>query len=169
MRGRFQLKIDAYRKDRDHACLTAAANLRGLVGEDLRISEISGKALDAVSSQWKISKFDWAVVYDTHKKPNDFKFAIWKGETLCALALARLTTKSVHLSFLEGSPHSDCPLRGKRVLIALETASIYGQRRGKQYLTLEPLNEKLSSVYQGTFGFSAHQTPSGTTFCSKEI
>lgn len=57
------------------------------------------------------------------------------------------------LRFLEGDPRQDCPLRGKRILIALETAANYAQGRGKKEIRVQPIDDKLVYLYESVYGF----------------
>jgi hypothetical protein len=127
------------------------------------------KALDAVQQQWGSSQFDWDAVNSNYRGIDAFKFAIWVDDILCGLAIATTGDKNVKLRFIEGSPDPNCPLKGRRVLIALEAAANYGQRRGKHVLTLEPLNEKLILLYETAYGFEVVRPSKGPPYCTKGI
>lgn len=158
-----------YENDRQQACIAAGDSLRETLGVDFRISQISRSALDAVHTQWKSSEFDWDKINTDIRGIDAFKFAIWVGDRLCGLAVATTSNQRIRLRFLEGSPLPDCPLKGRRITIALEAVAFYGQRRGKRELTLEPLNEKLISVYQNTYGFQIIRPHSDPPYALKGI
>lgn len=149
--------------------MACGETLRPHIGVNFRVSDISRKALEAVETQWGESKWDWATISQAFRDPDAFKFAIWVDDTLCGLGLATTTGQSVVLRFIEGSPRADCPLKGQRILIALEATALYGQKRGKRELKLEPLNEDLINLYESTYGFKVVRPKKGPTFCTKGI
>lgn len=83
------------------------------------------------------------------------EIVIWgPNDRLCGLGLATTNRTSVILQFIEGDPRPDCPLRGKRLPIALEAVACYGQGRGKSEIRLQPINEKLASLYRDVYDFT---------------
>jgi len=149
--------------------MACGENLRPHIGVNFRVSEITRKALEACDAQWGASTWDWHALHQAYRDVDAFKFAIWVDETLCGLAIATTTGQSVVLRFVEGSPDVNCPLKGRRILIALEAAANYGQRRGKRDLKLEPLNEHLINLYETTYGFEVVRPRKGPAFCTKRI
>lgn len=79
--------------------------------------------------------------------------AVWSGARLSSLSLATTSGNAVHIRYLEGDPRPDCPLIGRRALIALEACAGYAQARGKAELRVHPLNDKLKSLYVGVYKF----------------
>ncbi|MBX5153221.1 hypothetical protein HJC04_11335 [Rhizobium sp. NLR8a] len=158
-----------YNQNRFDACHKAVTNLRGVIGVEFHISDLSRGALEAVNSQWGSSEFDWQRIHDVYREPDCIKVAFWVGERLCALAIGTTSGQSLRFRFLEGSPDPNCPLKGVRILIALEVMALYGQMRGKRELVLEPINEKLIDVYENTYGFEVVRPAKGTAFCKKGI
>jgi hypothetical protein len=149
--------------------MACGETLRSHIGVNFRVSEISLKALEACDSQWGKSNWDWHEIYRNYRDADAFKFAIWVDDTLCGLAVATTSGQSVVLRFVEGSPDVNCPLKGRRILIALEAAANYGQNRGKRELKLEPLNEELISLYESVYGFEVVRQGKGPVFCRKGI
>jgi hypothetical protein len=158
-----------YERDRSEACIASAETLRPVIGVHFEIAEIGRAALDAVALQWGSSKFDWDAVYQHHRGIDAFKFAIWFENSLCGLGVATTSGQSVKLRFLEGSPDINCPLKGRRILIALDVAANYGQRRGKRNLILEPINETLIALYENVYGFKVVRTRKDPPYCIKGI
>jgi len=130
------------------------------IGYFFTLSEISQRALLAVQTHWEPSgrpaetSWDWKRVLQRYRNELDrFELAIWEGDRLCALGLATTGGNAVALRFLEGDPRGDCPLKGRRILIALDACARYAQRRGKAELRVQPINSALESLYVGTYGF----------------
>jgi hypothetical protein len=143
--------------DARHGC---ERDFSPLFGRVFTLSEISQRALLAVSSQWEPNgrpdetRWDWTQVLRGFRSEWDrLEVAIWSDERLCGLALAITGGKSVNLRFLEGDPRKDCPLKGKRIMIALDVCARYAQGRGKAELRIEPINSDLEELYVGTYGF----------------
>lgn len=157
-----------YEKARHEACIKAG-HLRQVLSVNFEVAEMGRAALDAVATQWKTSKFNWDEIYRDMRGIDTFKFAIWVGDRLCGLGVATTSNQSIRLRFIEGSPLEDCPLKGRRILIALEAVAYYGQLRGKKELLLEPLNEKLISVYETTYGMKIIHPTKGNPYASKGI
>jgi hypothetical protein len=146
-----QGKFDAFR--------TAEARVKPLIEIDFPITEYSGRALAAVSSQWEPNRgeetrWDWQEIMRRHHDPDRFDMAIWVGDRLCALALAVTSCDALNLRFLEGSPHKDCPLAGRRALIAFEALSCYAQGRGRKELRVSPINSRIERLYIEMYGFA---------------
>ena len=132
----------------------ASDNLKREASLDVHLREFTRSTLEIVVT-WKNLKFDWPEIHRSIKDPDCFRFGIWSQDRLSAVALATTTNQAVCLRFVEGDESDDAPLRGLRILIALEAITIYGQLRGKSELKLEPINEKLISLYEDTYGFEA--------------
>lgn len=98
--------------------------------------------------------FDWTEIFKRFREPNRLDIAISVGDRLSGLGLATMTNQHVCLRFLEGDPRSDCPLTGRRALIALETAAAYAQALGRKELRLYPVNSSLETLYIETYGFT---------------
>ncbi|MER9391887.1 MULTISPECIES: hypothetical protein [unclassified Mesorhizobium] len=119
----------------------------------VQITEWSGRALKHYG-EWGQSYFDWQKIFRVHREPDRLDMAIWSGQgRLSGLALGLTTGQSLMLRFMEGDPREACPLKGKRILIALEAATNYAQARGKREIRLQPINEKLVNHYTNVYGF----------------
>ena len=123
------------------------------LGKQIQITEWSGRAARALAG-WDKPAFDWPDVFRRHNDPDRLDMAIWCGQDqLCGLGLCLTTANSVVLRFIEGDPRQDCPLKGRRILIALETATNYAQVRGKKEIRLQPKNDDLVYLYEKVYGF----------------
>lgn len=125
-----------------------------VLGRHIQITEWSGRVWRALDDWGKI-EFDWKEIERRHKDPSRLEIAIWSSqERLSGLALGLTTGQALMLRFLEGDPRQDCPLRGMRIAIALETAANYAQARGKSEIRLQPINDKLVYLYENVYGFA---------------
>lgn len=147
-----QCAYDAFRKC--EAKLLLRAGLR------FAITEYSGRSAEAIKEQWdpygrgKETAWDWPeLVRHYRKDPDTLTMAVWSLDRLASLGLATTSGSAVHIRYLEGDPKSDCPLIGRRALIALEACAGYAQARGKTELRVHPLNDKLKDLYIDTYGF----------------
>jgi hypothetical protein len=131
-----------------------------LLGLQFDLVEYSGRALEAINSQWEPfgrrpdSCWDWAEIMRRHKGDVDrLAFAIWENDTsLCGLGLALTTAVAVELRFLEGDPDPKCKLKGHRISIALEVGANYVQGRGRRELRVLPINSRIEGIYS-SLGF----------------
>ena len=123
------------------------------------LSECSNKTLEAIETQWEPAgrneetRWDWKEILRRHREPDRLEMAIWSGERLAGVALALTGGDSVTLAFLEGDPRQECPLRGKRALIALDATARYAQGRGKAEIRISPINASLERLYVEQYGF----------------
>ncbi|WP_442582517.1 hypothetical protein ACSBOB_11470 [Mesorhizobium sp. ASY16-5R] len=142
-----------YAQNRYDACKLAAETMSHFLGKPIQITEWSGRAARHLHD-WGSSHFDWEKIFQEHREPDRLDMAIWGGkDRLSGLALGLTTGQSLMLRFVEGDPRSDCPLKGQRILIALQAAANYAQARGKKEIRLQPINEKLVNLYQKVYGF----------------
>lgn len=119
----------------------------------VRITEWSGRALKC-SESWGKTYFDWPEIFRRHREPDRLDMAIWSGpDHLSALALGVPTGQSIMMRFAEGDRRDSCPLRGKRILIALEAATNYAQLQGKREIRVQPINNELVYLYENVYGF----------------
>jgi hypothetical protein len=158
-------------QDRHTALRKATESLRDHVGEKFLLREISLSTLD----EWRdwarseSDQFDWEEIHRKYNEPDAIKFGIWVDDQLCGLVLGTTSGQSIKARFIEGSPNPHCPLKGRRILIALEALALYGQLRGKRELILEPINQKLISLYENDYGFEVIRPLKGEPFCRKGI
>ncbi|WP_157968894.1 hypothetical protein [Tropicimonas sp. IMCC34011] len=115
---------------------------------------------EAYRSQWLTATrsddagWEWPEISNRYRnEPKARQFAIMADDRLAALCFLLASRQRVLVRFLEGDPRQDCPLRGKRALLALDLAATYGQRLGCHEIHLEPVNEPLAELYRGRFGF----------------
>jgi hypothetical protein len=132
----------------------ATENIRALIAVDFQLREFTRATLEGVE-KWGNAEFKWDEILRDIKDPDCFRFGIWVGDRLTAVAIATTSNQAVYLRFIEGDRSEDAPLTGIRILIALEAITIYGQLRGKLEIKLEPINEELISLYENTYGFEA--------------
>lgn len=77
--------------------------------------------------------------------------------------------KVSHFSFFEADPRPECPLKGKRILIALDAIAAYVQGSGRAEIRVEPANDKLVEVYQTVYEFEVVSPRKGKPYCRKRI
>lgn len=127
--------------------------MSGFLGSHVTVGEWGGRVWRHFD-EWGGSHFDWREIDRRHRDPDRLDIAIWSDhERLAGLGLGLSTGQAIVLRFLEGDPRQDCPLRGKRILIALETATNYAQGRGKKEIRVQPINDKLVYLYENVYGF----------------
>ena len=143
-------------------------NRRGYLKDDFKIVEINSRAYEAVRDQWDRhgrnpdADWDWRELMWRYRDPDRLDMAIWShSDRISGLALAVTTGSAVELKFLEADPRADCPLRGKRALIALETVTCYAQARGKREVRVRPMTGFFASL-------SPEQQAAALTYCGPE-
>lgn len=141
-----------YLQNMHDAMRMAAENIRKGLGVECQLKEFTRATQDGIS-KWGKNEFDWDDILRNIRDPDCFRFGIWVADRLTAVAIATTSNQSVCLRFIEADRREDAPLTGLRILIALEAIAIYGQLRGKSEIRLEPVNEKLISLYEDTYGF----------------
>jgi hypothetical protein len=161
-----------FETDRFNARTQAVQNLRAHLPE-FNLSGWSGRTREAYLDQWlgnpKCS-WDWEEIFRRHNDPDRLDIAIWGAdERLCGLAVGLTTGEAVEIRFLEGDPRLDCPLKGRRILITLESAACYAQARGRRELRVRPKNERLETLYRQTYGFVLETTRSGDRYYRKGV
>jgi len=160
---------------RDAAYLAAAKTLVPVIGVDFRVSGWTRRAYEAYVDQWtnvarpKSGDWDWPEIFRVHRDPDRLDLVIWSpNDRLSGLSLGTLSNSALNLRFLEGDPRSDCPLKGKRILIVLECAANYAQARGRSELRVQPLNEDLETLYRDGYGFTI-ETQKGVGHYYKKV
>ena len=163
-----QVRLDAYKQ--------AIQNLRSHVTCDFNIVEINNRAYEAVLDQWDRhgrnldADWDWRELMRRYRDPDRLDIAIWSGsDRIACLALGVTTGPAVELKFLEADPRADCPLRGKRALIALETVSCYAQARGKREIRVRPVNETVARLYRDVYGFDPVTQPKAASYFMRRV
>jgi len=141
-----------YMQNMHDAMRRASENIRKDLGEEVQLREFTRATLDAIE-EWGPTDFDWNEILLRVRDPDCFRFGIWVGNRLVAVAIATTSNQSVCLRYVEADKREDAPLKGLRILVALEAITIYGQLRGKTEIKLEPINEDLVSLYENTYGF----------------
>jgi hypothetical protein len=151
----------------------AAEAARQRYGTNVQISEWSNRSFEAIKAQWIGEKrdptFDWQEIYRRYREPDQLDFAIWVGDRLCAMGLGLIRSDYIELAFLESDPRADCPLRGKRIVIALDAVANYVQACGRIEIRVEPANAKLVQVYQTVYEFELVSPRKGKPYCRKRI
>lgn len=159
--------------DRATAYRTAALNLTAIIGTDFNISGWTNKVHRELDGQWQTHPrqvpWQWDEIFAGHREFDRLDIAIWSGPTLCGLGLGLTTASALNLRFLEGAPDPNCPLKGYRILIALEAAACYAQARGKKEIRLSPINSSLESLYRDTYGFELEKPAKGEPYYRKGV
>jgi hypothetical protein len=94
---------------------------------------------------------------------------VWRAERLAGMFFGTLTGEAFVLRWVEGDPRPDCPLRGRRLLIALDVATNYAQRNGRYELRVEPINEVLINLFERDYGFRAVKPRDSKPYWSKQV
>lgn len=161
-----------YEADRFAARAQAVVNLAAHLPE-FNLSGWGARAREAYLDQWpRIAQkdWDWEEIFRRHADPDRLDIAIWgQNERLCGLAVGTTSSEALEIRFLEGDPRADCPLKGLRILIVLESAACYAQARGRRELRVRPKNEPLEALYRQTYGFVLETTRSGDRYYRKGV
>jgi len=140
---------------------------------EFNLSGWSGRAREAYRDQWlgdPKCNWDWEEIFRRHNDPDRLDIAIWgANERLCGLAVGCTTGQALEIRFLEGDPRPDCPLKGRRILIVLESAATYAQARGRLELRVRPKNERLEDLYRQTYGFVLETRSGGDRYYRKGV
>jgi hypothetical protein len=142
---------------------TAQKALSGIVLANFSVSELTGRARQAVHTQWRVfgcgpgPAFDWDKIAREYREPDQLSFSVWVGDRLAAMALCQTTGASVKICFMEADPRPNCPLKSHRSLVVFEVAANYADARGKGKLTLEAVNSGLIALYRDRYGFSVRR------------
>lgn len=169
----FSQVLAVYREKADRARLVAAQRISEAVAQRVALREFSIRSLE-IASEWRIADngvdFDWSQIRDTYRSdPKRLEMAIWSNERLCGMGIGLLSSASLELRFLEGCPDPNCPLIGRRLLTALECATNYAQATGRRQIRLQPINERLTELYEGVYGFTRDTPSKGKPFYKKEV
>jgi hypothetical protein len=161
-----------FENDRHGARGQAVRNLQPHL-PDFNLSGWGQRTREAYRDQWlgdPKCAWDWEEIFRRHGDPDRLDIAIWgQNERLCCLALGTTTSEAVEIRFLEGDPRPDCPLKGRRILIVLESAACYAQARGRAELRVRPKNERLEDLYRQTYDFVLETTRSGDRYYRKGV
>lgn len=137
------------------------------IGKPVRITEWSGRAQRQL---WANAHFDWEKIFRQHREPDRLDMAIWSNDAqLSGVALGLTTGQSLMLRFVEGDPRDNCPLKGRRFLIALEAATNYAQARGKREIRLQPINDKLVHLCENVYGFQLESPKNEAPYYRKGV
>jgi hypothetical protein len=138
----------------------AALILQPVFHVPILLSGWSRKAEEAYTDQWPSKRhpdasWDWHKIFWRHKDPDRFPIVIWgPDDRLCGLSLALTKGQAIEVRFLEGDFRPGCPLKGRRIAIALEAATRYGQGLGKTEIRVQPVNASLEDIYIRYYGFT---------------
>lgn len=164
---------------REAAFRQATENLKPYIKLPIRLYEWTGTTEAAYRDQWiplgrrpRTPHWDWPEIHKIYKSDMDrFVLAEWvEPDRLSGLALIHSAGASVSIEAVEGDGRPDCPLKGKRALVALEVATCYAQGMGRKTLRLEALNDHLFRLYTEVYGFSLERRVKQAPYpCLKEI
>jgi hypothetical protein len=124
-----------YTRRRELAYRQAEA-LIGLPGENGLLTPITSAAIEAWRATWRplqtfrdqYGEWDWVELGWGFRNDTDrFEMALWSGHHLCGLAIGRPSGRhaSVGVRFVEGSPVSGHPFKGRVLKIVAATAAAY--------------------------------------------
>lgn len=160
---------DRYIQRAHQARQATVANMAAHGIASFELTEWSGRTFSTLAEQWPRSDFDWPRIRENYRDPDRLDVAIWSKDRLSGLFLATLAGESVTLRWVEGDPREDCPLIGKRLLIALDAAVNYTQINGRYELRVEPINDKLINLFETDFGFKAVNPRKGSPYWAKQV
>jgi hypothetical protein len=141
-----------------------------VLGVEFVLTEISGRMHQEMTSQWTTSRFDWPEILRRHRNDADrLDVAVWCGDRLSGVFFCTLSGEAVVLRWVEGDPRTDCPLRGQRLLIALDVATNYAQRNGRYEIRAEPINARLINLFEQDYGFTPVKPRTGAPYWSKKV
>lgn len=168
-----------YIKAQDAARRQALKNLAPVIGEDYYLTEYSNRSQIAVEQQWDVDthpypnqRFDWDAITRTYRQFKCMTIAAWipaEPERLAALGITAVGDRHVTLECIEADPRPDCPLKGLRALIMIETAVCYAQALGKIEIRLVPANEHLRELYEQTYGFTLETPKQGKPYWVRKV
>ena len=162
-----------YEAERGKSRRQAALNLQTPSSVEFYIAGWSRKTESALADQWKgehVSEWDWPEIFRRHNDPDRLDMAIWSlGDRLGGLGLGLVKGEYLELRFVEGDPRPDCPLKGRRALIMLECSALYAQARGRSELRIEPINERIATLYQQIYGFTVATDRTGRAYYVKRV
>lgn len=166
-----------YAQASDDARRKAALNLQGHIGVKFYLTAFSHRVIEAYQGQWcELARhpdggWDWVEIHRRFRSDiNRLEMAIWgPQDRLCGLGLAIPNSCSITLKFLEGDPRPECPLAGRRALIALEATALYAQGIGRRELRVEPVNDALAAMYRDIYGFRLETLRGSRAYYRREI
>lgn len=140
-----EIRRDIYRE------MPLAVNMPGV-----RLTPINQAALSYYKKWPAIDRvppnggWDWESwsTYYKEKYPKRFDIAIWFGNTLCGLALGKMSEKNIHvkLEVLEGSTNSTHPLKGRVAYISLTALEMFGYAlNAKEARIIDPVHAAITS------------------------
>jgi hypothetical protein len=159
-----------YAEAKDGARRQAALNLEAVIGCKFYLSAWSRGARDALADQWPTPHlWDWNEIFRRHNDPDRLDAVIWAGERLAGLALVLTTSQYVEIRFSQGDPRADCPLKGRRSLIIVECAACYAQARGRPELRVQPVSDRLKTLYVEKYLFELATPRRGDAYYYKRV
>lgn len=162
--------------------VTRDARILGIVGDDVRLTEIDDAALEAWRQSWRgrhpsgDGGWNWErIVRPLHRRPSAFHVAIWSGDRLCGLAAGRMSAKrrddvrhTISVHYMEADPNPARPLVGLITFLVIRSAEAYARRLGASRIRLvEPLRGVLHLYLN--FGFMVAWKGKKPVYCEKGI
>ncbi|VTZ51269.1 hypothetical protein MPC4_340025 [Methylocella tundrae] len=172
----FYRRREHYAQGRHDAFESCEGALIPLFGTSFKLSDFSNRTLEAINTQWEPAgrnpetAWDWAEIMRKYDEPDRFDAAIWTGDDrLAGVFLGVTTSESLEIRFLEGDPREECPLTGKRALIAVDASSRYAQARGKLEVRVRPINSSLERLYVDVYQFIRCEPPNQEPYFAKRV
>ena len=141
----------------------------------LSVTAINAQALATWAADWSQhpspytqGNFPWpARVTHFRSRASRFEIALWSQQTLCGMALAKSTARSICFHYVE-SFHGRNPLDGVVALIAFTAADYYGKDRGKSHIRL--MNPSPGAIpHYKQLGFTIEKLVGSDTFYHRPI
>jgi hypothetical protein len=171
-----RLRRSAYALAREDALASGFADAR------LRLTGCDQAALSVWRATWAAphpsgwGNWNWEpLLRSAWKQPSAFHLAIWSGETLCGLAVGRVsdrdqtgTRNALSLHFIESAPDRNHPLRGSIASLATRAAQHYGHALQVRWLRLVDPLPGLIERYE-RLGFTVVRGKSRVLYCERRI
>jgi len=150
---------ERYRAIRQQARNTVQSELQEISGQDIRLTEITESALEAVD-RWRLAptaRAGWSwrrEVLKFRRRPRRVEVAMWHTQTLCGLALGRISDKCViaTIHYIESNPEGN-PLAGAVVPYITRYLQVLAYGLGCKEVSIEQPVEALVPYYT-SMGFT---------------
>jgi len=156
--------------------LAAGKNMAPFISVEYSIVQWSNSVSELYRDQWcgeerhSDAGWDWEEIYRRYKsRPKNCLAAMICDGRLSCLALFTATRQTVSVAFLEGDPREDCKMKPFRATIMLDLAATYGQRLGCNEIRLEPVNDRLTKLYEDDYGFERVTPKKGETYVRRSL
>lgn len=154
----------------------------GFVHVPLRITETDEHTVAVWYAAWRgrhptgYGNWEWdRILAKARRRPSAFHVALWSGETLCGLAVGRLSKRrlvgvrhTVSVHFMESSHDAYHPLRGSVAALVIAAAEAYGREvQASRVRLVDPL-PGVVRLYEN-YGFTVARKRGQSVYCERRI